>query len=216
MFLAHPKLGPEPPLLKRMHARLERSVTTIQDLSQEQLQGTHAPRNLAQRVRQMRHTLRRKRMMPLAKVARPLLKFSPAKEAALRVPHARTDSATLAASALAMAKALAPHTKLFVSAGYPKDVISSLRAEAEALARAAKESETSRQLLSRATLELRRAFKTANETVTVIEGILMPRFFNDTVLEHSWRQARRVGARVGRPTRRVAQRKAAQVAAGGA
>lgn len=196
------RLEPTPPLLLRMSTDLERSLKRIGELSAGQYASRSNPQVQAARVRQMRHELRRGRMLPLVRIAKPLVKFAPGTAAVLKVPHARTDSVTLAAHAQALAKALAPHNRLLVSAGYPKDILATLRAEAAALATAARAAEHSREQLSRTTAQLKREFRKASDTVSVIEGILMPRFLNDHLLEHTWRNARRIGGKVGRPRKR--------------
>lgn len=201
-FLKQHPIDPEPPLLRRMRTRLETSMERIAALNATQYVAGRAPRNHASQVRQMRVRLRRGRMLPLARIARPLLRFAPGSEAVLRVPHARADSLTLAMHAQAMARVLKPHAKLFVSAGYPRDVITALRADAEALATAAREGEQARKRLSDATTQLRREFARAADTLQVVEGILMPHFLADPLLEKVWRSTRRVHRKVGRPKQR--------------
>ena len=154
-------------------------------------------------VRKMRQHMRRNVLMPLVRIAKPLLKFAPGTEHVLRVPHARADTATVAAHALDVAKALAPHAKLLTSAGYSKDFIAELTEDARRLAALSTNADKSRQRLSRATAAMRREITKAMGTVTVIEGILMahagPR---DRRWATEWRQARRVQARQGRPPKR--------------
>src|SRR5437867_3159465 len=66
-----------PPLLARMAADLDRSIERIHELSVTQLTARSTLRNEPRNVEQLRRTIRRDRMMPLIKVARPLLKFAP-------------------------------------------------------------------------------------------------------------------------------------------
>ena len=208
-FLRSADIQPVPPLLTKMRTRLERSVHRMGELGADQYVAKRSPSVQATQLRTMRLRLRREQMLPLARIARPLVKFAPGTQAVLKVPHARTDSLTLASSAQAMAKALAPHTKLFVSAGHPRDVIARLRADADALAKAACASESSRKTLSLRTAQLRQEFRSAADAVTVIEGILMPWLFKDKVLENSWRVARRVHGKVGRRRGRTSRSPAA-------
>jgi hypothetical protein len=159
-FLAHPALQPQPPLLMRMHKQLSRSITRIMDMASIQFMPGNevdGPRG----VDRLRRHIRRDRMMPLVKIAKPLVKFAPGTAAALRVPHARADAATVATAALSLAAALKPHTKLIVSAGYDRNFLHDLRADARALREAVHFTSKARQQRSRATHVIASEFKNA-------------------------------------------------------
>jgi hypothetical protein len=138
-------------------------------------------------------------MMPLVKIAKPLVRFAPGTAGALRVPHARADAATVAAAALNLATALKPHIKLIVSAGYDRNFLHDLRADARALKEAVDFTSKDRQQRSRATHVVASELKKCTGTLTVIEGILMARLAKDPALAAGWRSNRRVTARTGRP-----------------
>ncbi len=200
-FLDTHGLKPTPPLLTAMRTSLDTSMKRIQDLHVQQLKSERRGSGVTN-LTWLRTSMRRERMMPLVRIAKPLLKFAPGTEAALRVPHARADALTVANAALKLADALKPHTKLLVSAGYTKDFLREFRHEARVLALAAKASDQARQRRARATASIATEFKKAMGTVTVIEGILMPHFARDRALERIWRNRRRVSARIGRPRAR--------------
>jgi hypothetical protein len=198
LFLAQPALQPQPPLLAKMHKQLRGSITRITEMATRQ----YAPHNAVDGPRdvdRLRRLVRRGRMMPLVKIAKPLVKFAPGTAAALRIPHSRADAATVAAAALSLATALKPHTKLIISAGYDRNFLHDLRADARALREAVHFTSKVRQQRSRATHVIASEFKKCTGTLMVIEGILMPRLANDPPLAAGWRGNRRVTARTGRP-----------------
>jgi hypothetical protein len=141
-------------------------------------------------------------MMPLVRIAKPLLAFAPGVEAALRVPHARSDAYTVAMAALRMADAVKPHAKLLLSAGYSKDYLKQFRHEARQLGLVAKSAKTARVRQSKATKALKREFEKAQKTVTVIEGLVMLHHGSDSEWAKHWKTRRRVTKRIGRPRSR--------------
>jgi hypothetical protein len=205
-FLGQHPMTPEPPLLAKMRNELTRSYTRLNELGVKQYAAniTDAAKDIAR----LRQRLRRERMMPMVRIAKPLLKFAPGAESALRVSHARADTMTVAADALRMAKVLAPHAKLIASAGYSTSFISEFRAEARALAAAATNVDKARQARSHITGAIAAEIKNGMKAMTVIEGILMPAFAKDAVLEQLWRNRRRIPKRAGRPSARARKSRA--------
>lgn len=196
----HP-VHPTPPLLQKMRTQLEASLHRIMELAGQQRSAELKVDGLP--VPTASRNLRRDKMMPLVRVARPLLAFAPGVERVMRVPHARSDALTVANAGLDMVKLLKPHQKLLVSAGLPDTFLADMRREAEAVAQSAKRAEKVRRVRSAATAALARELKEAKKRVTVIEGILM--FHQKDELKHfMWKHDRRVGARMGRPKRRKA------------
>ena len=201
IYLARHPIRPEPPLLASMKQSLTTSIARLRELQRQQASahnGVSGPD-----ARKMRQHMRRQVLMPLVRIAKPLLKFAPGTEQVLRVPHARADTKTIAMHALDMAKALTPHAKLLTSAGYPKDFIAAFKKEAQQLAAVTTGADKARQRRSRATAGIRPELKKAMGTVSVIEGILMARVPpGDRASMELWRGTRRVQARVGRPRER--------------
>jgi hypothetical protein len=150
-----------------------------------------------------RRKLRREAMMPLVRIARPILAFAPGVEAALQVPHARADARTVAKAALRMADTIAPHAKLLRSAGYPKNFLTDFRRQARERALAAKNSQKARERRSTATTAIASEFRKAMQTVTIIEGLVMLHHAKRGDALEVWKHQRRVRARMGRPKRRV-------------
>src|SRR5437773_6967373 len=204
-YLENHPVQPEPPLLTEMCGSFKESMTRISTLWQEQASQLAIP--TAHDVATMRTKLRRDRLMPLVRIAKPLLRFAPGAERMLRVPHARTDTVTLANHALGVAKLLTPHTKLFVRAGHPITLLADLKREAQTLASAVGYTDKRRKQKARATLSLSREFKKAMGMVTVTEGILMSHGAD----MREWRGVRRLEAKQGRPKDRSKRRKPSEV-----
>ncbi|MEX2177368.1 MAG: hypothetical protein WD801_01570 [Gemmatimonadaceae bacterium] len=199
VFLDQHPITPEPPLLTEMRKSLEASMNRLHRLGAEQQTSWSA---LGKNVEQRRKELRRERMMPLVRIARPLMAFAPGVERPLRVPHARASARQVADAALAMADALKGHTTLLRSAGFPKDFLKEFRHEARQLARAIKQTNAVRDKRATATAAVAAEMKKAMTTVTVIEGLVMLHFSKDRATIKYWRERRRVSARLGRPRRR--------------
>jgi hypothetical protein len=196
-----PDIGPQPPLFNRVRTQLGESISRIQAHQQTQMAAASTLTGEAP-LDHLRKRIRRDRMMPLIKVAKPLLKFAPGTAAALRVPHARASSTEVATAAIQLFEALKRHHKLLASAGYPKDFLLEMRKEADVIAQTVKRSDKARQKRAHATASLAEEFKKAMGYVSVMEGILAPRFAKDAVLRVRWHVARRVKARQGRPKKR--------------
>jgi len=128
----------------RMRTQLGESITRIRAHQQTQMAAATTLTG-EMSLDQLRNRLRRERMMPLVKVAKPLLKFAPGTAAALRIPHARASSTDVASAAIRLSDALKPHHKLLASAGYSKDFLLQMRKEADIIALAVKRSDKVRQ-----------------------------------------------------------------------
>ena len=196
VFLERHPVSPTPPLLAGMRNALDATVARLEKLSGAQ---HHSRGMVGARVDQRRLALRRERMMPLVRIAKPLLNFAPGAEAALRVPHARADARTVAAAALRMADALEPHKKLLIAAGCSADFLKEIRHEARELALAAKLNRESRERLSTTTAAIASELKKGMKTVQVIEGMVMLHFGKEPGTIRLWRNRRRITARIGRP-----------------
>jgi hypothetical protein len=198
-FLEKYPIAPEPPLLTGMRKSLRASIGKIKRLGGDQISMVMLS---GPKVDHRRRLLRRERMMPLVRIAKPLLAFAPGTGRVLRVPHARADALTVAEAAIEMAKVLKPHRKLLTSAGYPPTFLADLQHEARALALVAKRTAAARQSQAKATADIAREFTKAMKTVTVIEGLVMLYHAKNRHALDMWRWHRRVGARLGRPPRR--------------
>jgi hypothetical protein len=203
-YLDHTPIVPEPPLVASMRRSLRASTKRIEALAAEQRSAKmDAKGNVAGRVR----SLRRDRMMPLVRIAKPLLAFAPGAERVLHVPHARSDAYTIATAALHIADALAPHAKLLAAAGCSREYMREFRNEARDLALVSRRSEAARRRQRETTQRLAEEFRKAMKTVMVVEGLIMLHCGRDEVALVGWKHARRVTARLGRPKKRATPRR---------
>lgn len=209
IFLDQHPIRPEPPLLAGMRKSLRASIDRMSAYNTTQ---QNADRAKNQAVETRRRTLRRERMMPLVRIAKPLLRFAPGAERALSVPHARASAKAVADAALRMADALKPHARLLKTAGVSSAFLTEMRHEARSLALSAKQAEGARRTGSRATAALASEIRKAMQTVTVIEGLVMLHFAKQPGMVSLWRERRRVSRRLGRPRQRRAARAPTSVA----
>jgi hypothetical protein len=190
---------PEPPLLKEQRAKLATSRQRLRELQSIQIGASDRARGKARRMAQ---DLRRRHMMPLVRIAKPLFKFAPDAERVFKVPHARASASAIATRGLEMAKLIEPHAALLESAGYPDGFLAQFTKEARALADAAKTTELGRAERSQVTRDIAAELKSAMETVTVIEGLVMLHHGNSAQARKFWKERRKVGARIGRPPKK--------------
>jgi hypothetical protein len=199
-FLRAHAIKPEPPLLTRMRGQLSETVGRLGQLAGKYAVGGGRMRGKTDV--QLRRQAMRREMMALVRIAKPLLKFAPGAESALRVPHARSDTETVARAAVAMATMLAPHAELLEEAGYPTGFFDELRAEAQALVHMTGRSARARNERGRVTADIAEALKEGMRTVTVIEGLVMRSFEGQPLMVRLWKNRRRVSRRIGRPKKR--------------
>ena len=187
---------PEPPLLTEMRGKLDASSKRLRELATTQIGASQRARGAARKLAQ---ALRRRHMMPLVRIAKPLFKFAPDAERVFKVPHARASASEVATRALEMAKLIEPHPALLASAGYADDFLEQFTREARALADAAKTTELGRVERTRVTREIAAELKSAMETVSVIEGLVLLHHAKSPQLRKFWKARRKVGAKLGRP-----------------
>jgi len=191
-WLEKSPIDPEPPLLAGMRESLRKSLRRIADFERAQVsQPTDGSR-----VTERRMMLRRRRMIPLRDIARPLIRWAPGEAAALHVPRADASAATVAAAALRMTDALMPHAKLLRSAGISKDYLRQMRQEARGLALLASSRRSSRANRSRATRGIAAEISKALHTLGVIGGMVAIHAPDEL---GTWKKATGVQAPVGRP-----------------
>ena len=199
IYLEQYPVKPEPPLLAGMRKSLRASIDRIRKLGTTQHTALIVGGG---KIEERRTRLRRGRLMPLVRIAKPLLRFAPGTANVLKVPHARADAVSVAEAALAMAKALKPHRKLLTSAGYTASFLAELQHEARELALGAKRTAAARQTRAKATSDLAREFAKGMQTVQVIEGLVLMHHARNQHALLMWKNRRRVTKRIGRPPQR--------------
>jgi hypothetical protein len=191
------KLKEPPPLFAQMRNQLHAAVTRIDALHKDRLS---AETLLAGRpLTIFKEEVRRKQMLPLARVARALLKFSPAESAVWKLPHARADARTVGKQGLAMCKALKPHRKLLTAAGFSTEFMATLERDAQRLIKGESRAVTGRSLRSRATREMTAQFKKATQAIRVLDGLILHHApdIHGQFMTHT-----RVGKKIGRPRKK--------------
>jgi len=199
-YLDKTPFEPAPPLFLEQRAELQGCVTRIEELHTQQKQSREQMRgHVDARVAQ----LRRKGMMPLARIARRLLRYAPGAEQALKVPHSRSNAATVATCALNMAEFLEQHRDLLESAHVTQEFLEEFRGEATALASVTTRATHARQRRSAATSEIAVQLAKGMEAIATIEGLIMLHRPDDL---DAWRAVKRRGKPVGRPPKKRRRR----------
>jgi hypothetical protein len=147
----------------------------------------------------LRQRLRHEYMIPLARIGRRLFAFAPAIERTLKVPHARASHRELVKTAEAMLKAVVPQRKLLTSAGFSKTFLTEFRDLTRELKRIATTSSARRAKFARVSKKLREELASANETLRILEGLLLARMDRDKIFATSWKDALREPKPRGRP-----------------
>jgi hypothetical protein len=162
-------------------SKLQTSVARLHELEYEQHTLTPKQVGEGQQTAMLRMRLRRAYMIPLTRIGRRLLRFAPGIERALKVPHAR-----------------ASHREL-VSAGFPKTFLTEFRDLTKELKRIATTSSQRQEKFARVTKELRQELASANETLRILDGLMLARTDRDAYVANTWKHVLRTPKRLGRP-----------------
>ena len=145
--------------------------------------------------------LREEQLLPLSRRGRKLSRMYPELELALNVPHKNASVAEIAEAADRIADALTPHLKMLINAKYPRNCLKTLRRDAQALRDHAEATAASRALLGRSNRELTAELALARNTIDELDAVLRSLDNNETYAI-GWSVVNRVGARMGRPSKR--------------
>jgi hypothetical protein len=150
--------------------------------------------------------LRENQLLPLSRRGRKLIRMYPELELALQVPHKNATIAQIVDAAERMADALTPHLSFLIKGKYPPNCLTVLRQDARALRDRAEAVQEARGLLNRSNRELTEELALARDTIDELDAVL--RSLDDySTYAFDWEWVNRVGARMGRPSkRRVAAR----------
>lgn len=188
-----------PPIYEDFVAKLQTSVKRLRQLAIEQNRFTPQRFREGAKTGDVRQRLRRKYMIPLTRTGRPLLRFAPGVEKALKVPHARASHRELVTTAEVMLKAVQPYRKLLISAGFQKEFFTEFRDLTKELKRIATSSSQRQAEFARVTGELRKELASANETLRILDGLVLARADRDPRLARAWKAILRTPKRLGRP-----------------
>ena len=150
-----------------------------------------ASRGATQKHYALREVLIHRHMAPVARIAAANLPHTP-ELMPLRMPPRNAPAEKLAAAAYGMAKAAAPFTDVFTTAGLPADFIQQLTAAANAMTSAVDERALERNTQRGATTGLRAKLAAGRKIVYVLDAFVMNALADDPALLSSWNGAKRV------------------------
>ncbi len=145
----------------------------------------------------LRAVLVRDHMRTILRIAKSNLPAVPELKA-LRLPQYKLGSNRVAAAALGMAKAAAPHAGVFVSLGLPADFIAQLEAAAQALLVSESERTKSRGRAKGATTGLKSALSEGRSIVHIMDAFVRSAVKDDSALLANWTHVTHMTARTGR------------------
>ena len=198
-FESHP-IAPEPPLLTKWRRELKQSLERIERYADAQ---RSADQNALSMTSIWRTELRRNRMIPLRKIALPILRYAPGAERALKVPAAHASAGEVARAALDMISWLQKHRRLLSAAGVGPEFMAAFRTEATRLAEATKQRRASVAERSRASRGIAKEIKHGFAALSVMEGLVSLHAPHEM---KGWLIVSRPSKKVGRP-RKIRRRK---------
>jgi hypothetical protein len=173
----------------------------VMELVTENRRAKAEPRHRRGYRRISKDSLRAGLLLPLARRSRKLSRVYPELELALKVPHKNASVAQIADAAERMADALTPHLRVLIRAKYPRNCLDMLRRDARALREQAEATVEARGLLNRSNRELTEELSLARDRISELDAVLRS-LDNYSTYAADWRHCNRVGARMGRPTKR--------------
>lgn len=209
------RLTDVPPVFERYVIKLQTSVVRLHELVREQYTLMPQQAEEGEKTTNLRQHLRRKYMIPLTRTGRRLLRFAPGVERALKVPHARASHRELVATAEVMIKAVRPHHALFVKEGFPKTFFTEFRDFTRQLKRIATTTSQRQTKYARVSRELREELASANETLRILDGLVMAHTDRDRQFAKHWKDIMRTPKPLGRPAAKKRQRSPNEVSPSG-
>lgn len=153
------------------------------------------------RKHQTKDTFREDQLLQLARSARKLAREHPALLPATKVPHKNASVDEIVDAANRLARALQPHLRFLVDAGYDRNCLTVLRRDARALRAHAEATVEARKVVGRTNRELTTELSLTRDTINELDAVL--RSLDDyTSYAFAWNYCKRLGARMGRPSRR--------------
>ena len=153
------------------------------------------------RPRFTKNTLREQQLIPLSRRGRTLAREHPDLRPALKVPHKNASVAEIADAAERLADALTPHLNFLIKAKYPRNCLKTLRQDARSLRAQTETAHVARGSLGRSNRELTRVLAAAREKIDELDSVLRS-LDNYSQYRINWEICNRVGARMGRPSKR--------------
>ena len=196
------QLGDPPPTFEHNVIKFRNSVNRVLHLAEQEASLTPQEAGEGEQIADLRERVRREYMIPLSRNAKALLRFAPGIEKALKVPHKRASHRKLVSSAEVMLKAVQPYRKILISAGFSKKSFTEFRDLTKELKRIATTKSQRQVKFDRVTDEISEELATANETLGIIDGLVLARAVRKSRLAKEWRALLRHPTRMGRPPAR--------------
>lgn len=173
----------------------------VMELVEQNRRAKLEPRIRRGRRQVTKKGIREYQLIPMSRRGRKLYRMYPELEVALQVPHKNATIAQVADAAERFADALKPHLSVLIEAKYPPNCLKILREDANVLRDRADAAQQSRNLLNRSNRELTEELALTRSTIDELDSVLrsLPDF---SEFEFDWTVANRVGARMGRPSKR--------------
>jgi hypothetical protein len=143
-------------------------------------------------VLQLRRDLRQDHLVPIAAMARSVVKITPELEVALRVPRPDANDAKVLASANAIANIGDAHKDVLVQHGLPANFVDELRAQAATLQTAADERRQAKSRRVGATKAIADELKTGRRVVQALDIVLTRALRAQPGLLAEWQNTKRV------------------------
>jgi len=178
--------------------KLDDAIAELSGHASDQTGSNLTAQSATQKKRALRQALLRDHMAPIARIARAELPPTPAMEP-LKMPKGKPTVERLVALAEGMAKAAAPFTDTFVSAGLPTDFVAQLNAASDALVGAVNERTQSRGRRGGATTGLKDKLSRARKIVHVLDAFVKTAAIDDPALLANWNAIKRVRKTPTRP-----------------
>ena len=188
-----------PPMYENYRAKLRASAAKLGDLVFQQRQAMPQHAAEGKRTALLRQRLRHDYMIPLTRIGKSLFSFAPGVQRSLKAPHARASHRELVTTAEVMLKALQGQRAVLVKAGFPKTFLSEFRELTRELKRIATTSSARQAKFTQATRALREELAAANETLRILDGLVLGLADQDPYFARAWKDVLRTPKRLGRP-----------------
>ena len=176
-------------------------LARVLELASENQQAKMEPVLRRGRRQLTKNGLREKQLLPLSRRGRKLAQVYPELTKVLKVPHKNATVAEMADAAERIAEALTPHMNVLINAKWPRNCLDTLRQDARALRAHSEAVADARGLLGRSNRELTEELSLARATIDELDSVLRS-LDNYEAYRDGWTLVNRVGARMGRPSKR--------------
>jgi hypothetical protein len=194
--------APDDPRFRSLRKEVDEVVARLNADKNRQYMATRSLSVDGKTIRLMAAELREKSLRPIAWRGKSLVRNQPKREEMLRVPSTRVKGEEMAAYALALAAWLKEFKTTFTGAGFKKDFLKQLRADAIALRRRSKNTGSAKRTRTITTKAIAQDLSRGYLLKSAIDALLQPYFKKDYELRIRWNLAKRIKKKTGRPKKR--------------